>query len=142
MLKNAVEVFLKRRSVQILFMFNCILLVATWVMSVSAFPRLPELRTPLFFVTPLFQTCLFLVFSWESRRIARKRGGGRRTRILQEAVFLLFIFIQLLLIHVQRSLIFLAHGVSQGFNPVYVASLCVIFLLLIPYFRLRLKMRD
>jgi hypothetical protein len=140
--KHSVETFLKQRSVQILLIFNCILLVACWVMSFSAFPRLPHLKNLLFFVTPLFQTCLFLVFFWESRRIVRRRGEGRRSRILQEAVFLLFIFIQLLLIHVQRSLIFLAHGVSQGLNPMYIASIAVVFLLLIPYFRLRLKMRD
>ena len=127
--KDSIELFLKRRSVRILLIFNCVLLVASWVMSLSAFPRLPNLRNPLFFLTPLFQTCLFLIFFWVSGRIARKGQEGRRSRILQEAVFLLFIFIQLLLIHVQRSLIFLAHGVPRGFNPVYAASLCVIFLL-------------
>jgi magnesium-transporting ATPase (P-type) len=140
--KSAIEVFLKQRSVQILLIFNCILLVASWAMSLSAFPRLPNLRNLLFFVTPMFQTCLFLVFFWGSRRIARKRGEGRKSRILQEAVFLLFLFIQLLLIHVQRTLIYLAHGVAQGYNPVYVAALFLIFLLLIPYFRLRLRMRE
>jgi len=140
--KTPFEVLLREKSVQILLVFNCILLVAGWVMSLVAFFELPRHKDLLFFGIPLLQTALFLIFIGASQGLTRRRGDSKRTRILREAVFLLYIFVQLLLIHIQRSRIFAAHGVSQAFNPFYVLSLLLIMLLLVPYFKLRLKMRD
>jgi hypothetical protein len=54
----------------------------------------------------------------------------------------MFIFVQLIFIHAQRTIIYLAHGVEKGFNPVYFYALFLIILALIPYFRLRMKLRE
>lgn len=59
-----------------------------------------------------------------------------------EMVWLLMIFFNLVFIHVQRSLIWLAHGLSFGVNKFYFFSLIVIILLLIPYYRFRLSLLN
>jgi hypothetical protein len=152
------ETVLRENTVMLLLVFNGILLVASWVMSLVAFPHLPGqipfmitlsgrawlsgAKSLLFFLLPLIQSGLFLVAYLLSGSIARAKGGGRKAQIIQEAVFLIFIFIQLLFIHIQRSLIYLAHGVEGGFNPMYFYALCAIILVFIPYFRLRLKLVE
>lgn len=55
----------------------------------------------------------------------------------KELVLLLMIFFNLIFIHIQRSLIWLAHGLSAGVNKFYFFSLIIIILLLIPYYRFR-----
>jgi len=55
----------------------------------------------------------------------------------KEFVLLELIFFNLIFIHIQRSLIWLAHELSVGVNKFYFFSLIMITLLLIPYYRLR-----
>lgn len=147
---------LKERTVRILLVFNGILLVASWVMSFVAYSQLPERfpllvdflgralmeldRSPLFFLSPLLQSGLFVVLLWFAQRISMRQKLEKKSHILREACLLIFIFIQLVFIHVQRTLIYLAHGIDQGFNPVYFYGLFAIILVLVPYFRLRLKL--
>ena len=157
--RRALERFLQEKAVSLLLVFNGILLVASWVMSIVAFPNLPAevprmidflgrpllagAKSPAFFLAPALQSGLFALCAWAAGRLAR-RGAKAPSRgpILQEAVYLGFIFVQLLFIHGQRTLIYLAHGIDRGFNPVYFYALFLIILALFPYFRLRLKIRD
>lgn len=60
----------------------------------------------------------------------------------KEMVWLLMIFFNLVFIHIQRSLIWLSHGLSFGVNKFYFFSLIVIILLLIPYYRFRLSLLN
>jgi uncharacterized membrane protein len=157
--RKAFETLLQEKAVSLLFVFNCILLVASWVMSIAAFPNLPATvprlidwlgrplaqgdRSLVFFLSPLLQTGLFLVCMWGSQKIAGRTKDPRlKGPLLREAALLAYIFIQLIFIHVQRTLIYLAHGVERGFNPPYFYALFVIILALVPYFRLRMKLRD
>ncbi len=149
---------LRERTVRILLVFNCILLVASWVMSLGAYSQLParfplfisllgrplmELdRSPIFFLSPLLQSGLFVLFLWFALRISLKQRLKKKSDTIQEAFLLIYIFFQLVFIHVQRTLIFLAHGVEQGFTPVYFYGLFAIILVLIPYFRLRLRLLE
>jgi hypothetical protein len=57
----------------------------------------------------------------------------------KEFILLVLIFFQLIFIHIQRSLILMAHGVEQGIRPFYFYSVFGIILILIPYYRLRLN---
>jgi len=57
------------------------------------------------------------------------------TNLKKELVLLLMIFFNLVFIHIQRSLIWLAHGRGTGVNKFYFFSLLVIILLLLPYYR-------
>ena len=99
-------------------------------------------RSPLFFISPLFQSGLFVGFLWLTQTIAQRQRRKKRAHILKEAFLLIFIFVQLVFIHVQRALIYLAHGVEKGFNPVYFYGLFTIILVLVLYFRLRLKLIE
>ncbi len=60
----------------------------------------------------------------------------------KELVWLLMVFFNLIFIHIQRSLIWLAYGLSVGVNRYYFFSLLVIILLLIPYYRFRLALLN
>jgi hypothetical protein len=74
--------------------------------------------------------------SWKKREIS----PGRRAAFInlkKELVLLMMIFFNLIFIHIQRSLIWLAHGLSVGVNKFYFFSLIIIILLLIPYYRFR-----
>jgi len=69
-----------------------------------------------------------------ARQINLKRA---LVNLRKEFVLLELIFFNLIFIHIQRSLIWLAHGLSPGVNKFYFFSLIIIILLLIPYYRLR-----
>jgi len=157
--RRAFETLLQEKAVSLLFVFNCVLLVASWVMSITAYPNLPPTvprmidflgrplvegdRSLLFFLSPILQTGLFLACVWGSQRIAgREKETKFKGPLIREAGFLMYIFVQLIFIHVQRAVIYLAHGVEKGFNPAYFYALFVIILALIPYFRLRMKLRE
>ncbi len=157
MRRIALESLLQEKAVGLLLVCNCILLVASWVMSIVAYPDLPSsvprmidflgrprlmgARSLFFFISPLLQTGLFVVCLWASHKIANRKEGLRpKGSLLQEAAFLSNIFVQLIFIHAQRTIIYLAHGVEKGFNPAYFYALFLIILALIPYFRLRMKL--
>jgi hypothetical protein len=119
-------------------------------------------RSPLFFIYPAAQT-VFVVALWLVARIWVKRPdktkkpkhldkkahisaisdakqkefGHALINLKKEFVLLELIFFNLIFIHIQRSLIWLAHGLSAGVNKFYFFSLIIIILLLIPYYRLR-----
>jgi uncharacterized membrane protein len=153
-----IESFLKKRTVPILFVFNVILAVVSWGMSIFAYPRLPEQipiwldiqgqpfvivsKSPLFFFVPLVQTGLFLGLYLFARLLSNFQERLQVRNIMKESVLLVVIFFHMIFIHIQRGLVFAAHGVEGGFNRFYFYALFVIILVLIPYFRIRLKLID
>lgn len=74
--------------------------------------------------------------SWNKRHFSPELQAAL-TNLKKELVLLLMIFFNLIFIHIQRSLIWLAHGLSAGVNKFYFFSLILIILLLIPYYRFR-----
>jgi len=146
-----------------------LLLVVSWVMSVYAYPRLPEKaalwtsvlskeavwgqRSPAFFVYPIVQTVFVLaflalakaVFLIAPRADSRDRswqdeGDERLLDLKKEVVYLGLIFLNLVFIHLQTSLILVSHGLAKGINRFYFAMLLVVLLMLIPYYRIRRQM--
>lgn len=99
-------------------------------------------KSPAFFIYVSAQTLLFAAFLY-AVWVKQRRSGSSQSRAIQslqrEIILLVSIFFQLIFIHLQRSLILLAHGVEKGIRPYYFYSVIGIILILIPYYRLRLK---
>jgi uncharacterized membrane protein len=149
---------MRKRTLIILLIFNLILLVISWVMAFYAYARLPA-RMPMwlnffgqepiiseksrvFFIYVLVQTLLFAAFLYAVWAKHRKEGSTKSPAVQslqKEIVLLVSIFFQLIFIHLQRSLILLAHGVEKGIRPYYFYSVIGFILILIPYYRMRLK---
>lgn len=145
-----------------LIICNLLLLIAGWAMAMIAYPRLPQTtllyinffhqsplrfeKTEVFFVYPLAQLFLSFVFFFVSLRpkipakINNQQLRQRLRYLWQEQAWTALIFLNLILIHVQRSLIFLSHGLREGLQPTYFLILFVLLFFLIPAYRLRIKM--
>ena len=146
-----------------------LLLVVSWVMSVYAYPRLPEKvafwtsvwsaeaargeRSAAFFVYPIAQTVFFLAFLALAKVIfirairpglqdssLQNEGNERRLGLKKEVAYLGLIFLNLVFIHLQTTLILVSHGLAKGVNRFYFAMLLVVLLMLIPYYRVRRQM--
>jgi hypothetical protein len=138
-------------------------------MSVYAFPRLPGeialwkslwsadvvrgARSYAFFIYPVVQTLVFLVFlalakfaffrapsSDTEDRESRNVGNVRLLDLRKEVVYLGLIFLNLVFIHLQTSLILVSHGLAEGINRFYFTVLLFVLLMLIPYYRIRRQM--
>jgi hypothetical protein len=161
-----------RKVIALLGYASWFLLGVSWVMSIYAYPRLPqdvalwtgllsadaakEARSLAFFVFPLAQTFFFLVFLGlaksfffpfppgpDSREtVSRAREAGLRLDLKKEVVYLGLIFLNLVFIHLQTTLILVSHGLAQGMNRFYLAVLLLVLLMLFPYYRIRRKMLD
>ncbi len=145
---------------------NLFLLCLGWIMMVYAYPRLPQempfwlsffgqepiiaKKSVVFFIYPLVQTLFFACFLFFSRigfsRInpAKRKPGNLSPRqrqllfnLMKEFVYLVLIFFNLIFIHIQRSLILLAHGVEKGVSTFYFYSLFGIILAFIPFYKIR-----
>lgn len=157
-----------KKIILFLFIANMILLCLGWIMAFYAYPRLPSRiplwinffgqpvmrahKSPFFFIYPLAQTAFF-VFFWQLSKIKRRGSGLDRKSSVQfsgdkirynllkkEYVYLVLIFFNLIFIHLQRSVILLAHKIEKGVSEYYFYSLFGIILILIPYYRLRKKL--
>ncbi len=161
-----------KKTIFFLLAANIILLVASWVMALYAYPRLP-LKIPLwinffnqqtlysqksiiFFIYPSAQTLFFFGFWLASKIKFKKVKEGRPIkgfltklsedkrslllRLRQEFTYLELIFFNLIFIHLQRSLILVAHRIEEGVSNYYFYSLFGIILILIPYYRIRMKL--
>lgn len=157
-----------KKTIIFLLMANLLLLCAGWVMAFYSYPRLPQnmplwinflgqpvinvKKSMLFFIYPLVQTIFYVVF-WQISRIKSDQKRIQRkfpsvseknlivyTRLKKEFVFLVLIFFNLIFIHLQRSIILLAHKIEEGISEYYFYSLFGIILILIPYFRLKRKL--
>lgn len=147
---------LKAKAVFLLQSFNVILLVLGWVMAFMAYPRLPQQvplwigftgqpimfmeKSVLFFLSPILQTLTLGVAVLISFKLKKREFNPQKVQVLQECAFLVTIFVQLIFVHIQKSVIFAAHRVDGGFSQFYFYALFVVLLLLIPYFRIRLKL--
>lgn len=149
---------MRKRAYKLLLAFNLILLAVSWTMAIYAYPRLPSRmplwinffgqnpiisdKSPAFFVYVVVQTLLFCVFlfvAWANNRKEQSNRSSAEQNLQKEITMLVSIFFQLIFIHLQRSLILLAHGVEKGIQPLYFYSVIGIILILIPYYRMRLK---
>jgi len=157
------------RVLALLAFASWLLLGVSWVMSVYAYPGLPaqaalwttlwsahviwEPRSAAFFVYPVVQTLFFLaclalarsVFfrnpasSSESGRLGDEERGSLLS-LKKEVAYLGLIFLNLVFIHLQTSLILISHGLATGINRFYFAMLLVVLLMLVPYYRVRRQM--
>lgn len=137
-------------------------------MAFYAYPRLPKdmplwinffnqqtvfmKKSILFFTYPLLQTFFCISFWLVSRIIFSIEWHSVRSKypvfenknlfknLRNEYIYLTIIFFNLIFIHLQRSIILLAHNIEKGVDRVYFFSLFGILLILIPYFRLRVKL--
>ena len=149
---------MKKRAHKILLFFNLILLAVSWVMAFYAYAKLPAKmpmwlnffgqepinsdKSPAFFIYVVVQTLWFVAFIyvvWAKHRKNLSAQSPAVQSLQKEIVLLVSIFFQLIFIHLQRSLILLAHGVEKGIRPYYFFSVIGIILILIPYYRMRLK---
>lgn len=148
----------KKWVLALLFSFNLILLGVSWLMAAYAYPRLPS-RLPLwvnffgqeqinvqksglFFVYAASQTLFLVVFLLAVEidlRCEKHSRPAPMQNLQREFVLLVLIFFQLVFIHLQRSLILMAHQVEKGIRPYYFYSVFGIILLLIPYYRMRAR---
>ncbi|MDI6850157.1 MAG: hypothetical protein QME69_10260 [Candidatus Saccharicenans sp.] len=151
----------QKQSIRLLVLFNLTLLVVSWAMMLRAYPQLPQeipywlnlagqeiLRTPkspFLFIYPVAQS-LFLIVFWlagsvwvrkPDRPAEKPELQAALTDLKKELVLLFMIFFNLIFIHIQRSLIWLARGAGAGVNKFYFFSLIIIILLLFPYYRFR-----
>lgn len=127
-------------------------------MVIVAYPKLPQKiplwldffnqqhimvkKSPLFFLYILAQTLFFILLFYLARKISSRIKVSLEAEILKEYVYLSLIFFNLIFIHVQRSLILVAHQVERGVDKLYFYSLFGIILILIPYFRMRKKLAQ
>lgn len=147
---------------------NLVLVSAGWAAALFAYPRLPakiplwfnffgeqaflQPKSPLFFIYAAGQTlfCLFFILSFRFllNRPRKERkdqipGPDKKVRtdpFGEEMALLALIFFNLVFIHIQTSLIYIAYKLEKGYNPYYFLMLFAVILLLIPYYRLRVRM--
>lgn len=158
---------IKRKTLLLLFVANVLLISMGWIVAFYAYPRLPQKiplwvnffgqqpmmmeKSSLFFIYPIAQT-LFCTGFWLVSRIGRFRPSGKEqadliskkmhflSSLRKEFVYMILIFFNLIFIHLQRGIIFLAHGKGGGIEGVYFFFLFGIILILIPLYRLRAKL--
>jgi len=122
-------------------------------MAFYAYPRLPQKiplglnffgqqtimteKSPLFFIYLLAQTLFLIFFLVMTRKISSRKMPPWKSRIFKEYVYLTLIFFNLIFIHVQRTIILVAHQVAEGVDKYYFYLLFGIILVLIPYYRIR-----
>jgi len=157
-------------AIGFLFGANLLLLGVAWVVSIMAYGRLPQEiptwlslwksghawvgKSLVFFICPASQVVFFIVLlslariffikaprtdngnpPWDAEKTARLLG------LKKEVAYLALIFVNLVFIHLQTSLILLAHRVSAGINRYYFPTLfAMIIFILGPYYRLRRKL--
>ncbi len=147
-----------KAKIILLSAFNLILIGVSWFMACYAYPKLPDKmplwinfigqkpmsieKSPFFFVYAVSQILLVVIFlaliHFKHRR--EKDNLPSSVHDLQkEFILLILIFFQLIFIHIQRSLILMAHGVEEGIRPLYFYSVFGMIFVLIPYYRMRLK---
>lgn len=146
---------MQKKSLLILFIFNCILLIVAWILALYSYPRLPDLmpfwinfigqplilgkKSPVFFVYPIVQTLFVFFFMGIAHFLSLREKEIWRRKLLKDYVLLSLIFFNLIFIHVLTSLVLLAHQIGDGINRIYFFTIFIVILLLIPYYRMRSK---
>jgi hypothetical protein len=160
----------KNKTIRLLLSANILLLGISWLMFFYTYPRLPSRmplwlnflgqesmegnKSPLLVIYPLAQTIFWLLFVAVARsEIQRKESPRSRAKppledkttglvsgLKTEFVYLVLVFFNLVFIHVQRTLILVAHHKQQGIDIYYFAVIIAVILVLIPYYRIRIKL--
>jgi len=149
---------MQKKSLLILFLLNCILIVATWIMAFYSYPRLPEQiplwinfmgqpimlaeKSPIFFVYPIVQTLFVFLFMGIAQVLSSREKEIWQKKLLKDHVLLSLIFFNMIFIHVLSSLVLLAHQIREGINRTYFFMIFIVILLLIPYYRKRAKIIE
>ncbi len=147
---------MQKKSLLILFIFNCILVVVSWILALYSYPRLPEQmpfwinflgqppmlanKSPVFFVYPIVQTLFVFFFIGIAQIMSLREKETWRKKLLKDYVLLSLIFFNLIFIHILSSLILLAHQIGEGINRTYFFMIFIVILILIPYYRMRAKL--
>ncbi len=145
-----------KKPVLLLLICNWVLLGTAAVMAFYAYPRLPQKiplrlyffgqepfmteKSPLFFIYLLVQTLFFIFFLVVTRIISSRKIAPWKAPIFKEYVYLTLIFFNLIFIHIQKSLILVSHQVRQGVDKYYFYLLFGVILVLIPYYRIRVRL--
>ncbi len=145
-----------KKSVLLLLICNWVLLGTAAVMAFYAYPRLPQKipiwlnffgqqtimieKSPLFFVYLLAQALFFIFFMVMTKKVSSRKIVPWKSRVFKEHAYLILIFFNLIFIHIQKSLILVAHQVAQGVDRYYFYLLFGIILVLIPYYRIRARL--
>ncbi len=159
----------KKNVLGLLFLACWLLLGVSWMMSIYAYARLPEKmglwsslwkgepafteKSLLFFLFPVVQTLFFFGVLLMARtlffgksRLDMMAPGPERMRaarflgLKKEVLYLALIFVNLVFIHLQTSLILMSHGLARGVNRFYFFMLIAVLLILVPYYYVRGKM--
>ena len=146
---------MQKKSLLILFIFNCILLIVTWILAIYSYPRLPDQipfwinfmgqplmlaeKSPVFFVYPIVQTLFVFLFIGIAEYLSSREKEEWKKKLLKDHVLLSLIFFNLIFIHVLSSLILLARQIREGINRTYFFLIFIVILLLLPYYRMRKK---
>ena len=105
---------MQKRSLLILFIFNCILLAVSWIFAFYSYPRLPESmplwinlmgqplmltqKSPIFFVYPIVQTLFVLLFLGIAHVLSLREKEIWQKKLLKDHVLLSLIFFNLIFI--------------------------------------------
>jgi hypothetical protein len=154
--------------IRLLFVASWILLGVAWALAIYGYSRLPQEvsswlslwksnqprveRSLAFFIYPICQAFSFFAFltlakiffikGSASGRGSQPLDTEKNKRILdlkKEVIYLTLIFINLIFIHLQTSLILLCHQIGGGINKFYFSMLIGVVIMLIPFYRIRRK---
>ena len=147
---------MQKKSLLILFLFNCILLVVSWILALYSYPRLPDRmpfwinlmgqppmlaeKSPVFFIYPVVQSLFVFLFIGIAHVLSSREKAVWQQKLLKDHVLLSLIFFNLIFIHVLSSLVLLARQMREGINRTYLFTIFIVVLLLIPYYRMRAKL--
>lgn len=147
----------RKTSVVLLLWANWVLLGVTWGMSIRAYVRLPEhmalwlslwRSTPVvagkslvFFFYPVVQAIVFFGGMAVVQGLFFKKSDGEDLANLKaEASYLEMIFINLIFIHFQTSLVLVSYGLERGINMSYVMIILAVLVMLVPYYHIRRRL--
>ena len=146
---------MQKKSLLILFIFNCILLIVSWILAFYSYPRLPDMmplwinlmrqplmmaeKSPVFFVYPVVQTLFVFLFLGIAHVLSLREKEIWQKKLLKDHMLLSLIFFNLIFIHILTSLVLLAHQIRGGINRTYFFMIFLVILLLIPYYRMRAR---
>ena len=144
----------RKKSVVLLLWANYVLLGVNWGMSVRAYVKLPGRmalwlslwqaaptivdKSLRFFVYPLIQSIIFFGgLALAGRFFIGASDSEDLANLKAEVSYLELIFVSLLFIHFQTSLIFLSFGMGSGINVFYMGVVVAVLIMLVPYYHIR-----
>jgi hypothetical protein len=147
----------RKTSVVLLLWANWVLVGVNWGMSIRAYVRLPEhmalwlslwRSTPvvagkslIFFIYPAVQAIVFFGGMAVVQGLFFKKSDGEDLANLKaEVSYLEMIFISLIFIHFQTSLVLVSYGLGSGINMSYVMIVLAVLVMLVPYYHIRRRL--